>query len=602
MKFPYKLFVLFFLASSIFSQYQIQSPYLQYPSKSIGYVDSCAKFWLSAYDNAKGGFYTNIDKYGNVITSWGTNKNMITQSRDAYGYVRAFMMTGDTNYLNMARKGLGFLYAYGWDNSFGGWFDVLSENGDPTNPNANKTAFNQHYGILGTAAFYEATRDTFHFNWLMKGYDHLENYFWDERTDYLGYYDYTDYNNINPQCKSFNATVDAITTNLLLLYLLTNEQKYFDRLVQLSEQIKQYLVESMDSQAIGFVEKFDSDWNWNTSETMTLMGHVLKAAWCLARVYQLNPDTSYVIAAEKLAKDVWNKGYDHDMGGPYKDYDRVTGEMLMWGNPDTAKAWWQMEQAVMAGLQLFNITGDSIYLQMADESLNFFMKYFVDHEYGEVYENRTKYGLETWGEHKGTGSKAAYHSIELGYYVYLYGNLIIQNDTAKLFYYFTPIDSNREIFLNPIALETNKYKIRNIFKDGIEYYNFNSEDRILSLSSGVGGLFKVIFEPTEPQTFIAGNDKIIPEKFLLYQNYPNPFNPSTTIKFDLAENSNVSMIIYNILGEEIRTLVNGYQTAGQKYITWDGKDNIENSISSGLYICVINANNYVKSIKMIMMK
>ena len=55
------------------------------------------------------------------------------------------------------------------------------------------------------------------------------------------------------------------------------------------------------------------------------------------------------------------------------------GEMLMWGQADTAKAWWQMEQAVTAGLMMYNITGESQYLQMADETLKFFMTYFVDH-------------------------------------------------------------------------------------------------------------------------------------------------------------------------------------------------------------------------------
>jgi mannose/cellobiose epimerase-like protein (N-acyl-D-glucosamine 2-epimerase family) len=94
---------LFVLYSITFAQYTPTSPYLQDPELAIGYSDSCANFWLQTWDNSVGGFYTNIDRYGNLISGWGTNKNMLTQSRNAYGLVRAYMLTGDTTYLNSAR-------------------------------------------------------------------------------------------------------------------------------------------------------------------------------------------------------------------------------------------------------------------------------------------------------------------------------------------------------------------------------------------------------------------------------------------------------------------------------------------------------------------
>ena len=125
--------------------------------------------------------------------------------------------------------------------------------------------------------------------------------------------------------------------------------------------------------------------------------------------------------------------------------------MLMWGQADTAKAWWQMEQAVTAGLMMYNLTGESQYLQMADETLSFFMTYFVDHEYGEVYSDRTRYGGQIWGLEKGGSGKAGYHSIELGYYTYLYGNLFFKVNPVTLYYNIMPLDSDREIKMNPLA-------------------------------------------------------------------------------------------------------------------------------------------------------
>ena len=149
------------------------------------------------------------------------------------------------------------------------------------------------------------------------------------------------------------------------------------------------IIPTMENNAIGFAEEYYTNWGVNSGKTMSIMGHVLKTAWCLARVHQLDNNQQYIDDAEVLIDDVLAKGYDFDYGGPYKDYDRVTGEMLMWGNPDTAKAWWQMEQAVVAGLQMYNITGEEKYLQMADETTDFFMTHFVDHIYGEVYESKS---------------------------------------------------------------------------------------------------------------------------------------------------------------------------------------------------------------------
>ena len=116
-----------FFSSSLFAQYTLKSPHLQNPAKAIGYVDSCAQFWLNTYDPVYGGFYTNIDKFGNVI--YNQNKHMLTQSRNVYGMVRAYMLTADTSYLDYARDALNFMYQHAWDVTSGGWLQELDEQG-----------------------------------------------------------------------------------------------------------------------------------------------------------------------------------------------------------------------------------------------------------------------------------------------------------------------------------------------------------------------------------------------------------------------------------------------------------------------------------------
>jgi mannose/cellobiose epimerase-like protein (N-acyl-D-glucosamine 2-epimerase family) len=565
----------------------VRSPYLLYPERAIPYVDSCASFWFGVYDSVNGGFSNGVDRTGKTIAGWGTNKGVVVQSRDAYGFTRAYMLTGNETYLVYARRALDFLYAHLWDNTYGGWFSATNVAGIPLAPTGTKTAFDQHYALLGPAAYVEATQDSVDWAWLRRGYAALDQAWWDSRPGQSGYYDNVTYNGATRSGKSFNATVDAITTHVLALYLLTGEDEFKTRLQQLGRDILQRIAPTMDQQVIGFVESYGSDWTWNNNtannNTRTIMGHVLKTAWCLGRIQQLLPDSAYLPAAEKLTGNVLAKGYDHAFGGPYKDYDRVTGQMLFYGQ-DTAKAWWQMEQAVTGGLMLYNLTGKSEYLVMADRSLDFFMAYFVDHQYGEVYADRFRNGgpIDAWGTTKGNEGKAAYHSVETGYYVYLYGKLLLRGEPATLHYRFVPVARDRMLRMNPLAITTGKYRIKSVFRNDTPYGDFDAGGRTLHVPAGMGGHFTVTYEPV--LTAVADNRDMTPAVFRLGQNYPNPFNPTTTIQYELPRDHLVTVRVYDLLGREVASLVDGVQTAGTHTVTWNAA-----GLASGVYLYRLTA-------------
>jgi hypothetical protein len=101
---------------------------------------------------------------------------------------------------------------------------------------------------------------------------------------------------------------------------------------------------------------------------------------------------------------------------------------------------------------------------------------------------------------------------------------------------------------------------------------------------------------------ITSNMKVIPTEFALSQNYPNPFNPSTEIRFDLPVTTNVRLSIFNIQGQEIRTLINGNMEAGAQHVTWDGTDNSGKNISSGVYFYRISADKFSQTKKMMLLK
>ncbi|MCL5018980.1 MAG: T9SS type A sorting domain-containing protein [Patescibacteria group bacterium] len=95
----------------------------------------------------------------------------------------------------------------------------------------------------------------------------------------------------------------------------------------------------------------------------------------------------------------------------------------------------------------------------------------------------------------------------------------------------------------------------------------------------------------------------IPQEFKLCQNYPNPFNPVTTIKYQIPKLSQVTLKIFNILGQEIKTLINQNHQPGNFELMWDGTNNNGLSVSSGIYILRITTNKgYIKSIKMTLLK
>lgn len=94
----------------------------------------------------------------------------------------------------------------------------------------------------------------------------------------------------------------------------------------------------------------------------------------------------------------------------------------------------------------------------------------------------------------------------------------------------------------------------------------------------------------------------IPHTFELKQNYPNPFNPSTVIGYSLSQRSMVEINVFNVLGQKIRTLENGWQPAGVYQTTWDGNDFSGRSVSTGVYFYQIKAGEFSQTRKMVLMK
>gem|GEM_PF-1839314 len=112
----------------------------------------------------------------------------------------------------------------------------------------------------------------------------------------------------------------------------------------------------------------------------------------------------------------------------------------------------------------------------------------------------------------------------------------------------------------------------------------------------------VMIQATEPSGLEGSDDGVVPKEFKLFQNAPNPFSKSTAISYHLPKTGKVSLNIYNINGQLVKTLVNSDQPAGRYTANWDRRDNQNKQVSAGMYIYRLSAGNQTLSNKMIVLR
>jgi hypothetical protein len=105
-----------------------------------------------------------------------------------------------------------------------------------------------------------------------------------------------------------------------------------------------------------------------------------------------------------------------------------------------------------------------------------------------------------------------------------------------------------------------------------------------------------------PKRLVAQAASAVPNEFALQQNYPNPFNASTEIRYQIPADDHVTLKIYNTLGQEVRTLVDGQQIAGEYRIRWDSRDNYGYDVSSSIYFLNIRAGEFTQTRKMVLVR
>lgn len=140
----------------------------------------------------------------------------------------------------------------------------------------------------------------------------------------------------------------------------------------------------------------------------------------------------------------------------------------------------------------------------------------------------------------------------------------------------------------------------------VEYWDYKGVARnlhtgVLYFETPINGSHIFNITPLGP-TGLIEVEEANPKTFSLLQNYPNPFNPKTTIDYELPETSRVNLVIFDILGQKMRTLIDKKMESGQHQAVWDGLDDSGAPVTNGVYICRFRADNFQQTIKMLLMK
>ena len=141
------------------------------------------------------------------------------------------------------------------------------------------------------------------------------------------------------------------------------------------------------------------------------------------------------------------------------------------------------------------------------------------------------------------------------------------------------------------------------------------KDRIVAqfnMAGGVNGLYDVVvFNPGGASAVLSQAFSLTggvtaagdtPRKNALLAAYPNPFNPQTTIRYELASRTHVTLRVYDVSGAVVRTLVNGDKAAGSYSLTWNGRDDHGSAVSSGVYFYRISAGSFTDVRKVTLLK
>jgi mannose/cellobiose epimerase-like protein (N-acyl-D-glucosamine 2-epimerase family) len=426
-----------------------------------------------------------------------------TISRLVYGFASAYLLTGNDEFLDVAEKGTEYLRAhmrfFDRDENIVYWYHGVKINGDREEKLFTSEfsddydavpAYEQIYALAGPTQTYRVSGDPRILHDAELTIDLFDRFFLDKERG--GYYSHLDPITLDPLsealganrgAKNWNSVGDHAPAYLINLVLATGDERFTRFLEGTFDTITCYFPDFGNSPFVQ--EKFFQDWSpdrqhmWQ--QNRGVVGHNLKIAWNLMRMYGLKPKPEYEALARRIAVEMPKVGGDTQHGGWYDVMERAREDGQDWNRYafHDRKAWWQQEQGILAFLILRGVLGDEDYLRLARESQSFYNAWFLDHDDGAVYFNTFANGMPYLlgtERFKGSHSMSMYHSSELCYLSAIYNNLLIFKKPMD--FYFKPLPGGFKdglLRVSPDLLPKGAVRIAQVEIDGEAYLDFDAE-------------------------------------------------------------------------------------------------------------------------------
>jgi hypothetical protein len=161
------------------------------------------------------------------------------------------------------------------------------------------------------------------------------------------------------------------------------------------------------------------------------------------------------------------------------------------------------------------------------------------------------------------------------------------NETADTSMTITYQDIIDNWYPNLAMLSRATLKFSVVATDGIDTVKVSGDDRVVFVNR---------------YEYLSTAAEGVPVEFALHENYPNPFNPTTTLRFDLPEVSNLTLTIYNMLGQKVRTFNYQNTSAGYHSVKWNATNDYGDPVGAGVYLYQLQTKDFVKTRKMVLLK
>ena len=445
-------------------------------------------FWQEhVRDTVKGAYFLNLSREGKPVPSFDKHPAMI--GRQIYGFTCAYLLSGDEKYLASAREGVEYQLENAWDKDYGGWYDLLDENGNPKE--TTKTVPNQLYTNVGLAEYYFVTKDEAVLKRINESIN-IQKVFASD-TIRGGYYqalarDLT----VSDSSKSKHSHYGYASSLLLNMMLFTRDEETY----RFTEELMQLSINHMTDPDYGWFNGFPAPnyINWNpvprkiNNKDVISAGAQLTATLSLLRFYEITGKEIYREWGTRTGKQLMNSAYDSSRGIWFDNIERKPP----FAPADTTNVyWWLQSYGIFVQLHLYKLTGEEKYLESFKKMASFWSDHFIDREYGGAFLSVSPSG-EVLTSGKASPWKASYHEMETALLNYLYLNLYVNHKPATLYFNIKEAAEGSKHFVS--LLEDPSVIISKVSINGKEWKSFDPAERSVTLPAGKDLKMKVILQ------------------------------------------------------------------------------------------------------------